>query len=151
MEMNMSIHTEIMTSMSSVEVMAWADIPPLQTKQIWGGEPFPEKWRRRGRRFTATQLITSCRCVPGCLNISVSPPCVKHDADKSKSQTIFSRKNKRDIFLPLKANSEPPYLKIDCICETTGIQREESLMFAPLGNEMAFCNLYENILLCLQT
>lgn len=131
----MSIHTEITTSVSSVEVMAWADIPPLQAKQIRGRDPLPEK---RRRRFTATQLITSCRCVPGRLNISVSPPYVKHDGDKSESQTIFRRKNKRDIFLPLKANSEPPYLKIDCICETTGIQREGSLMFVPLGTKWHF-------------
>lgn len=62
-------------------------------------------WRRGGftaREAEVTQLITLCHCVPGCPNISVSPLCVKHDGDNSKSQTFSNRKNKSDIFPPLK-------------------------------------------------
>lgn len=103
--METSIHTEIMTSMSSVEVMALADMPFLQAKQILEQDPLSEKLGAGfhcERSQKVTQLITLCHCVPGCLNISLSPPCVKHDGDNSKSQAFSSRKNKSYIFPPLK-------------------------------------------------
>lgn len=84
MEMEPSIHTEIMTSMFSVKVMALSVMPFLEAKQIlqgwwWGGcVSHPERLREM------TRLITSCHCVPGCQNISVSVLCVKH-RDNSKS------------------------------------------------------------------
>lgn len=54
------------------------------------------------REAEVTQLITLCHCVPGCQNISVSLPRVEHDWDNIKSQTFSRRKNKSNIFLPLK-------------------------------------------------
>lgn len=105
-----SIHTEIMTSMSSVEDMALAELPFLPAKQILGAglppPPQPALSENQApltvRAAKVTQLITLCHCVPGCPSISVSLLCVKHDWDNSKSQTFSRRKNKADIFQPLK-------------------------------------------------
>lgn len=107
MEMETSIHTEIMTSMSSVEVMALIELPFLPAKQILGaGPPSLRNKLLSLREAEMTQLITLCHCVPGCKNISVSLPRVKHDWDNSKSQTFSRRKNKSDIFLPLKQTAD---------------------------------------------
>lgn len=121
-----TIHTEIMTSMSSLEDMALAELAFLPAKQILGaGLPAPphrvlseNQAPLTVREAKVTPLITLCHCVPGCPSISVSLLCVKHDWDNSKSQTFSRRKNK-DIFQPLKQtanilifrSARPPLLK----------------------------------------